>query len=182
MTTSFLNRWRIFQRRARDLDDRFGVVAVDVEDRRLDALGDVGRVGAGAGVGGAVVKPIWLLTMMWIVPPVRKPRRSDELERLGDEPLAGEGGVAMHQDAGHLLALGVAALTLLGSHLAEHDRVDRFEMRRVGGERQVHGAAADLAVARGAEVVFDVARAVDVLRDWPSCPGIRRRSRRRACP
>ena len=28
--------------------DRFGIVAVDVEDRRLDALSDVRRIGRGA--------------------------------------------------------------------------------------------------------------------------------------
>ena len=53
----------------------------------------------------------------------------------------------MHQDADDLVALRVAALMLLRAHLAKHDRVDRFEMRRIGRQRQMHGAAADLAVA-----------------------------------
>ena len=48
------------------------------------------------------------------------------------------------------------------AHLAEHDRVDRFEVRRVGKQRQVHLVAVEFAVGRGAEVVFDVARAADV--------------------
>src|SRR5207302_6532618 len=48
-------------------------------------------------------------------------------------------------------------------HLAEHDRVDGLEMRRIGGERQVDGLPADLAVARSAEMIFDVAGPVDVL-------------------
>jgi hypothetical protein len=42
--------------------------------------------------------------------------------------LAGEGRIAVHQDAGDLGPLAVAALILLGPHLAEHDRVDRLEM------------------------------------------------------
>ncbi len=87
-----------------------------------------------------MVKPIWLLTIRWIVPPVRKAGQLGQLERFGDQPLAGEGGVAMHQDAGDLVARGVAALLLLGADLAEDDRVDRFEMRRVGGQRQMDGA------------------------------------------
>jgi hypothetical protein len=50
-----------------------GIVAVHVEDRRLDHLGhvrcstSVERVSRGSDV----VKPIWLLTTMWTVPPVR---------------------------------------------------------------------------------------------------------------
>ena len=54
-------------------------------------------------------------------------------------------------------------LRLLGAHLAEHHRVDRLEVARVGGERQVHGVAVELAVRRGAEVVLDVAGALDLL-------------------
>jgi hypothetical protein len=48
------------------------------------------------------------------------------------------------------------------ARLAEHDRIDRFEVRRVGQQRQMHLVAVELAVRRGAEVVFDVARAADV--------------------
>ena len=53
-----------------DEDRRLRVLAVDVEDRHLDHLGHVGAVGRRARVAGAVVKPIWLLTMTWMVPPV----------------------------------------------------------------------------------------------------------------
>ena len=54
-------------------------------------------------------------------------------------------------------------LVLLGAHLAEHHRVDDLEMRRVGGERQVHLVAVELAVGRGAEVILHVAGALDVV-------------------
>src|SRR5260370_41552811 len=36
-------------------------------------------------------------------------------------------------------------------------------MRRVGGQREMDGLAADLAVPRSSEMVFDVARALDVV-------------------
>ena len=55
-------------------------------------------------------------------------------------------------------------LILLGAHLAEHDRIDDFEMRRIGGERQVHLVVVELAVRRGAEMVLHVARAFDLVR------------------
>jgi hypothetical protein len=55
------------------------------------------------------------------------------------------------------------ALVLLGARLAQHHRIDDFEMRRVGGQRQVHLVAVELAVGRGAEMVLHVARAFDVV-------------------
>ena len=45
---------------------------------------------------------------------------------------------------------------LLGAGLAEHDRVHRFEVGRVRVHRQVHLVAVELAVRRGAKVVFHV--------------------------
>ena len=54
-------------------------------------------------------------------------------------------------------------LILLGADLAEHHRIDDLEMRRVGGERQMHLIAVELAVGRGAEVVLHVAGAFDLV-------------------
>jgi hypothetical protein len=54
-------------------------------------------------------------------------------------------------------------LVLLGARLAQHHRIDDLEMRRVGGQRQVHLVAVELAVGRGAEVILHVARAFDVV-------------------
>ena len=87
-----------------------------------------------------------------------------EIEALGDQALACEGRVAVHQDRHDLAALGVAALVLLGARLAQHHGIDRLEMRRIGRQRDVDGRAVELAVGRGAEMVFDVARAAHFLR------------------
>ncbi len=55
-----------------DADARLGVVAVHVEDRRLDHLGHVGASRSPSGpTPGVVVKPIWLLMIRWMVPPTR---------------------------------------------------------------------------------------------------------------
>ena len=95
-----------------------------------------------------------------------------EAEALRHHALPGEGGVAVDQkrhDARPLVErhdIGVAVvgvLVLLGARLAEHHRVDDLEMRRVGGERQMHLVAVELAVGRGAEVILDVAGALDVV-------------------
>ena len=55
------------------------------------------------------------------------------------------------------------SLILLGAYFAEHDRIDNFEVRRIGGERQVNLVVVELAVRRGAKVVLDVARALDLV-------------------
>jgi hypothetical protein len=38
------------------------------------------------------------------------------------------------------------ALNLLGAHLADHDRVDAFEVRRVGGQRQVNDIPVEITI------------------------------------
>ena len=68
----------------------------------------------------------------------------------------------MEQDRKHRLAVLVALDGLHRARLAEHDRIDRFEVRRVGQQRQMDLVAVELAVRRGAEVIFDVARAADI--------------------
>ena len=79
--------------------------------------------------------------------------------------LAGESGVAVDQERQRFRPLDhVAKLVLLGANLAEHDRIDDLEMRRVCGQRQVDAVAVELAVRRRAEVIFDVAGAVDLVR------------------
>ena len=52
-------------------------------------------------------------------------------------------------------------LVLLGAHLAEHHGIDDLQMRRVGGQRQMDAVVVELAVGRRAEMVFDVAGALD---------------------
>ncbi len=144
---------------------RLGIVAVHVENRRLDHLGDIGgirrrariaRIGGEAdlvvddevhGAAGAMAA------------------QSRQPEALRDHALAGEGGIAGDQqrhDHGAVLA-GGAVLILLGTHLAEHDRIDDLQMRRIGGEREMHAVAVEFAVGRGAQVVLHVARALDLI-------------------
>ena len=55
----------------------------------------------------------------------------------------------------------IAMLVLLGAHLAEHHGIDDLQMRRIGGQRQMDPVVVELAVRRGAEMIFDVAGAFD---------------------
>ena len=86
-----------------------------------------------------------------------------QLEAFGHDTLTGESRVAVQQHCHDLPPLGIAQLVLLGADLAQDDGVHRLEVGGVRGQRQVDDIAVELAVGRGAEVVFHVARAVDIL-------------------
>ena len=145
---------------------RFRIVAVDVEDQRLDHLGDVGRIGRGAriarigGEADLVVDDEMQRAAGAVALQIRQP------ETFRHHALAGKGGVAVHQQRQHhgaFVGRG-AVLVLLGAHLAERHRIDDLQMRRIGGERQMHLVAVELAVRRGAEVIFHVAGAFGLVR------------------
>jgi hypothetical protein len=152
------------EREPTDPDHGLGVVAVDVQDRRVDGLGDV---------GGVVRRP----------GRVRRGREADlvvdhdvdgaagavatqlrQVERLGHHALAGERRVAVHQqrqDREHALVPAVVAV-LHRAGDALDDRVDGLEVRRVRRQVQVEGVARPGLVHAGrAEVVLDVAGALD---------------------
>ena len=112
---------------------RLRVVAVHVQDRRLHRLGDVGAVEAGIGVrrhGGEAD--------LVVGDDVDRAAGAvaDELAHrhgLVDHALAGEGGVAVQQDAHHgAAALGVARHVLPRAHLADHHRVHRLQVAGFG--------------------------------------------------
>ena len=143
----------------------FRIVAVDVEDRRLDHLGDVGRIRRRARIARIGGEADLVVDDEMHRAAGAVAAQSGKPEALGDHALAGERRVAVDQQRHHHGAVfrRGAELILLGAHLAEHHRIDDFEMRRIGGERQMHLVAVELAVRRGAEVVFDVARALDLV-------------------
>ena len=166
MTTGLLEFLPVFGRDLGGEDHRFRIVAVDVEDQRLDHLGDVGRIGRRARVAriGREADLVVDDEMHRAAGAVALQARQAEAFR--HHALAGEGRVAVHQQRHHHGALfrRRAVLVLLGAHLAERHRIDDLQMRRVGGQRQMHLVAVELAVRRGAEVIFHVAGAFDVVR------------------
>ena len=138
-----------------------GVVAVDVEDRRLDDLGHVGRVEARPGGLGRGGEPD--LVVDHDVDGAADPVALDvaHVERLGHHALAGEGGVAVHEDGQHRVGLGVVDLVLVGPHHALDHRVDGLEVAGVGGQLDLDAVAGPaLELADLAEVVLHVARAL----------------------
>ena len=121
----------VLEREARDVGDRLRVVAVHVQRRRVDHLGDVGRVGGAARVLGQrreadLVVDDHVDRAAGAV--AVEPR---EVHRLGHDALAGEGGVAVEQQRQHVRVLLVAHRVLLGPHHALDHRVHELEVARV---------------------------------------------------
>ena len=155
----------VLPRQPGDTHARLGVVAVDVEDRRLDRLGDVGAVERRTALLGRRREPD-------LVVDDQVDRAADAVagdvahrQALGDDALTGEGGVAVDQERQHRVRAGRVDVVLLGAHHAHHDRVDGLEVAGVGGELDLDvGAGGALVLAGRAEVVLDVARALHRVR------------------
>ena len=144
------------------------VVGVDVEDRDVEALGEVRGPARGARVvrvGGEAD----------LVVGDQVQRAADgvavqrlQVERLRDDALAREGRVAVqddrHRGVGVQRRVGALARGLHRARGALDDRPDVLEVRRVGLQPHQHALlVAALVGALGAVVVLDVARAA--LRD-----------------
>jgi hypothetical protein len=149
----------------RRIDHRLRIVAVGVEDRRLDHLGDVGRIRRRARVARIGREADLVVDDEMHRAAGAMAAQVGQAEALGDDALAGERRVARDEQRHHHGAVlaGRAVLILLGAHLAEHHRIDDFEVRRVRGERQMHMVAVELAVRRGAEMVLHVTGAFDIV-------------------
>ena len=142
------------------------VLPVDVEDGDLEHPRDVGGVAGGAavlGVGGEAD--------LVVDDDVDRAARGvagqpGEVQRLGDDALAHEGGVAVDEQRQDPPARGgiVAHAVLLGAGAALDDGVDELEVAGVERHRQVHALARrGSAVARVPEVVLHVAAAEEAL-------------------
>ena len=127
----------------------FRIVAVHVEDRRVDHLRHVGRIGRGARIAriGGEADLVVDDEMQRAAGAVAL--QVGQGEAFGHHALARERRVAVHQHRQHGNAhvRRIAVLVLLGAHLAEHDGIDDFQMRRVGGQRQMDPVVVELAVA-----------------------------------
>ena len=135
-------RVAVLDRDVDDVDDRLGVVAVHVEDRRLDHLRDVGAVRRRAGVGR--VRREADLVVHDDVDRAARPVAVElrHVERLGHDPLAGERGVAVEEDGQDLAVLAVLAeARLLRADHPLDDGVDGLEVARVRGEAETSSRA-----------------------------------------
>ena len=123
---------------ARREHHRLGVVAVDVQDRRLDHLRDVAAIERGARVARVVRGEADLVVDDQVDRAARVERAGlRHLQGFLDHALAGEGRIAMDQHGHDLVAALVAAPLLARAYRAFDDRVHDLEVRRVERERDV---------------------------------------------
>jgi hypothetical protein len=121
---------------------RLRIVAVDVEHRRRDDLGDIRAVARGARVFRVVGGEAHLVVDHDVDGAAdRVIARLRHLEQLHHHALAGEGRVAVDQDRHHLGARGVLAARLARAHRTGDYRVDDLQVRGIEAQRQVHRAA-----------------------------------------
>ena len=144
---------------------RFRVVPVHVQDRRLDRFRHIGAIETRVGVcrhrGEAdLVVDDQVDRAAGAVADQLAHRQS-----FVDQSLPSEGRVAMHQNGHHGgPPLGVPSPVLARADLADDDGIDRFQVRRIGLQGQMHHPPGDLHVDRGAQMVFHVAGALHVVR------------------
>ena len=135
-----------FRRDTGDVNHSLRIIAVDVEDRRLDRLGDVGTVRPGPRVHRIGGEADLVVDDEVDHPAGAVALQTGQIEHFRHQPLPREGSIAVDQDRHHLGAILVGEAVLLGAGLTHHHRVDGLEVRRIGVERQVHGLTVEFTV------------------------------------
>ena len=142
--------------------DRFGIVAVHMEDRCVDHLGDVGAVVAAERIG-LVGREAELVVHDDVHGSTDGPAvEPHHVEAFGDDSLAREGGVAVDEQGDDVVPVLVVPDALLRPRPTEDDRVDELQMggiRREGEPDVVTGAGGANPGER--PVVLHVPRAAD---------------------
>ncbi len=151
-----------------DADDGCGVFGVDVEDGDGEAFGEVGGKTRGVGFAGQGGEAEEVVDDDLDGAADVVAVEGGEVEALGGDALAGEGGVAVDDHGEDLIAcceeVGGGAVFgetfLVGAGAAHDYGVDGFEVAGVRGEVEMDGlAGGGDEIAGGADVVFDVATA-----------------------
>ena len=116
-------------------DHRFRIVAVDVEDRRLDHLRHIGWIGRRPRIARIGRKADLIVDDEVDRSTSAMSLQARQTEAFGNNALTGESRIAVDQQRQNLRAFDdVVQLVLLGANLAEHHRIGDFKMRRVGGQ------------------------------------------------
>ncbi len=140
--------------------DRFRVIRVNVENRRLYHFTDVGAVRRGTGIqrvrGGKahlVVDNDANGAAHFVSP------RFGHVQGFLHHALPGDRRVAVNGDRQHFVAARLVQTIETRTHGAHHHRAYDFQVRRVERQRQVHQAAFGFDIGREAHVVLHVAGA-----------------------
>ena len=141
---------------------RFGIVAIHMEDRRLHHQRDVGAIGRGARIDRRGGEADLVVDDEMDGAAGAEALGARHGETFRHHALAGERGIAVDQQRQHAERARRCRRSCycLARALPSTTGSDDFQMRRVGGQRQMHLVAVEFAVGRGAQMVFHVARAL----------------------
>ena len=149
----------IFRREARHDRDRFGILAVDMKNRRLRGFREVGAVRTRASVDRIGREADLIVDDEMNRAADAVSGEVGEIQGFGDHALSGEGGVSVEQQRQDAGAVVVAELALFRARLAEDERVDRLKVRGVRRQREMNAPSGEGAVGGGAEVILHIAGA-----------------------
>ncbi len=155
----------VVDRQLGDKQHRFRIIAINVKDRRLNHLGDVGTI-----LGGArIVLTASGKTNLVVDDNVDGAARLvstglRHLEGFHDYALPGESSVTMDTDGQHFVTRRVQTTILTSAYGTFNHRRHNFQVRRVKRKRQMHLATGGHHVGRKTLVILDVTGAhVDFL-------------------
>ncbi len=137
------------------------LLTIHVEDRCLDHLRHVGRVGGGAGIGRHRCETDLVVDDQMDRAASAVTRQLGKVQHLGDGTLPCEGGVAVDQDRQHPLAVRggtvVAEHPLPRAGFSFDHRVHRLKVAGIGSQADPDVSLWKLADAFVAEVIFHIA-------------------------
>src|SRR5690606_39169214 len=126
------------RRDLRRMDNRFRVVAIHMEDRRLHHLRHIGGIGRGAAMDRARGEADLVIDNEMDRAASAMPLQVRQAETFGNDALTRKGRIAVNEKRNDTLALAVLMLILLRTRLAEHYRINDLKMRGVRGQRQMN--------------------------------------------
>ena len=142
----------------------FRIVAIHMQDRRLNTLGHIAGVRARtrelrAGREADLVVDDEVDAAAGVVA-----AHTRKAEAFPDDALTREGRIAVDQHWQNLFVLfQIVADRLLRACLAENHRVHRFQVAGVRNQAHMHLDTVELAVGAGAEMVLHIARTADIV-------------------
>ncbi len=155
----FFELLAVIESNFRDADGSFGIVAVDMENWRLHHARDIGRIRRRARFIGQRRESDLVIDDQVHGAAGRIAVELREVERLGNNALSSESGIAVDQQRNHLLAFRVAEPVLLGTHNALNHRIDGFQVTGIRRNRHHDFVARRRpAHAARAQVILHVAR------------------------
>ena len=132
------------------MNNRFRIVAIDVKDRGANHFRHVRRIWRGARESRRCCKTDLVIDDKVDGPAARITPQTGKTQTFCDNTLPGERGVAMQKKRDDIPAqrsfILLLQTILLRARLAQDNRIDRFKVRRVCGQRQVHPVAVEFAI------------------------------------